>query len=276
MATRHRRRNVCRRVTPRPKLRGAAGAANTDGCDVRLDRAFTLIELLVVVAIVVLLIGLLLPALAIARRSARVIGCASNLQQLGVGMALYLNDYSNTLPQDGSGIAARFGGRSGWLPEPDMTPGADVRPLNRYVSAKPLHEDDDVFLFRCPLDRGLNSPLLPIDLMYEAIGTSYNLNDHDLTGEDAWTLIPLNGGRMPYVADPSKTWVLADVPVYNYQDGYNLYQYWHHPDRVEVNMLMLDGHVEGSVVMTEDRALWTSRYTFWPVPDWDELRSRMP
>lgn len=59
--------------------------------------AFTLIELLVVVAVIAVLIGLLLPALNGARRSAKTARCLANLHVLGHGLTIYSSEQRDVL-----------------------------------------------------------------------------------------------------------------------------------------------------------------------------------
>jgi prepilin-type N-terminal cleavage/methylation domain-containing protein/prepilin-type processing-associated H-X9-DG protein len=62
-------------------------------------RGFTVIELLVVIAIISILAAILLPALSVARRRARMAACMSNLRQCAVSLTLYVNANNDYFPQ---------------------------------------------------------------------------------------------------------------------------------------------------------------------------------
>jgi prepilin-type N-terminal cleavage/methylation domain-containing protein len=61
-------------------------------------RAFTLVELLIVIAILALLMGLLMPAVARARAKARQTKCENNLRQLSLALIMYQGDHRGQLP----------------------------------------------------------------------------------------------------------------------------------------------------------------------------------
>ncbi|CAN5459262.1 hypothetical protein BH09PLA1_BH09PLA1_08620 [soil metagenome] len=79
-------------------------------------RGFTVIELLLVIAIIAILIGILVPTIEKVRHRGYIDACASNLRQIGQGLAMYCNDNHGNYPRTtyapaapiavGTGIAA--------------------------------------------------------------------------------------------------------------------------------------------------------------------------
>src|SRR6476661_4131041 len=79
-------------------------------CQNQRAGGFTLVELLVVIAIIGVLVALLLPAVQMARESARRTQCTNNLRQIGIGLHSFHDSYSHLPPAaitSSTGIAAR-------------------------------------------------------------------------------------------------------------------------------------------------------------------------
>lgn len=67
-------------------------------CGKRRHGGFTLVELVVVIGVVIILMGVLVPALTSARASARKIVCLANLRQIGAAVHLYADDNHGNIP----------------------------------------------------------------------------------------------------------------------------------------------------------------------------------
>ena len=59
---------------------------------------FTLVDLLVSIGVISVLVGILLPSLSMVRETTRKVVCSSNIRQIGLGLAMYAEDYRGALP----------------------------------------------------------------------------------------------------------------------------------------------------------------------------------
>lgn len=86
--------------------------------------AFTLVELLVVIAIIAVLAGMLLPALARAKRKGHQAECQGNLRQVGLAIAMYVDDSNQRFPDRRDLKTSLPGGWRPWSNWPASDPRA--------------------------------------------------------------------------------------------------------------------------------------------------------
>lgn len=171
--------------------------------------AFTLVELLVVIAVIAMLIGVLLPALASGRTAARLAVSMSNMRQITIAAVTYSHAHADAWPviplHDPKVVGPdvvefnswNWGGKTSddyWLSHGSINHiTADKRALNPWVypdldfvqigkGARKRNVELDIF--KCPSDSGTfqrgfwgEDPQRDMSISsYDDVGTSYHLN----------------------------------------------------------------------------------------------------
>ncbi len=135
----------------------------------RVD-GFTLIELLVVISIIALLIGILVPVLSSARRTAGATSCASTVRQLGQGHAMFQVDHRSYYPVAAGGIPW------GAIDPLTLLPSW-MEQLNSYLHIKhDASSEEEPFYSGCPQFPQEDSPyhyFLSCNAAYIAAGNNY-------------------------------------------------------------------------------------------------------
>ena len=203
---------------------------------------FTLIELLIVIAIVAILAALLFPVFAKVRARARQTACLSNLHQLSLSAALYVQDSDDYYPYMGDPSDLNtdtweFWQRGRYWPQiQDMQANGRTLPavMGAYVK--------DPQLWHCPADTGFdmggsfeNLPMDAHPTCFDAYGVSYvyttllALDSQTVSGVRAWSRLPPHSEHEP-----------ADIVLFHDHAGK-----WHggtDPQAERFNEVMLDGH----------------------------------
>lgn len=261
--------------------------------------AWTLTEILLCIVVIGLLLGLLMPAVSGARRSARDAVCLSNQRQIVVCWQLYSDDFkvfpTGAAPDYFRMVRWGWGGVH-WYGEIDRTPYVDVsaeRPLNLYV-ADHLRLDVRHEVFRCPADNGVaqavsgarnweefgrgNASGEGDRTTFGQIGTSYEANAWMYSSAGAnsgWgranprpPLYRDNQGPQHVVVEPSRFIVLGDngtmgaghYPREGQIERNILLGWWHGIDQGQM------GFLDGSARRERVGAVVTSRYSYFMDP----------
>lgn len=151
-------------------------------------RGFTLLELVVSIGVLIILTGMMLPALHSAvRNSAGKVKCSTNLLQLGLALKSYANEHSDQLPE------------SGYFPFRGVSPH---RPLAQVLMPyfKSIPRNDVTKMWVCPNDDEISGMKKPDRSSYvyppgRCTDNSYRLKLDVLPGQ-----FPLLGDSEPFHA----------------------------------------------------------------------------
>ena len=178
----------------------------------RRRMGFTLVELLVVIGIIVVLIGILMPAISRAREKANRTKCLANLRTLGQAMVMYANN------------------SKGWLPNLNPRDDAnDYAATNAVLVALNRDYVREPAAFHCPSDR---DPV-PSDI----VTADYTLPDSARVSYDFYSVwwMAKHGPKVTGIKEAPIAWDL--------DGGRDLIRRQNH-GRTGGNVVFNDGHAE--------------------------------
>jgi prepilin-type N-terminal cleavage/methylation domain-containing protein len=137
-------------------------------------RAFTLIELLVVIAIIALLMGIIMPALSLAKKKAGTTVCLSNTKNLALGWYMYMGENDGRIMSSEDIGTERSGRFVGWIGIPRDLSGAQ---MGNTQTDPPVTDDDEIR----GIQEGLLFPYLKEPRTYHCPGDTIRKSIYDKT-----------------------------------------------------------------------------------------------
>jgi prepilin-type processing-associated H-X9-DG protein len=165
---------------------------------------FTLLELLIVISVIAILVGLLLPALSLAKEMARKISCVNNLKSLSLANQSYTVDYKVFCPARSSGIMSNGMQCLAYRSSSTAPWDSSVGTMSEYIK-------DAEKSARCTSDKYLTPQSQPYIYGYNWYGIGSN---HYLTGyASTWNLG--SSMRPEQIASPELTVEFGDCAHYS-------------------------------------------------------------
>jgi prepilin-type N-terminal cleavage/methylation domain-containing protein/prepilin-type processing-associated H-X9-DG protein len=235
-----------------------------------MEEGFTLIELLVVIAIIVILAGLLLPALGSAKVKAKAISCLSNEKQLALACQVYVDEANDRFPYNlGAAEIRQTVARNSFLDwsstimdwevqNPDNPNTSDNTNTARLIKGGlGTYTGRSAAIYRCPSDKVLSD--LQIQAGWEKRVRSMSMNA--MVGDPGvFSNGVANTNNPDYkqffkssqVAKPAQIFVFIEEHPDSINDGYFLnkpdsFQWFDLPASYHngaVNLSFTDGHAE--------------------------------
>ena len=204
----------------------------------RVSRGFTLVELLVVIAIVMLLAALMFPVLMRAREAARKTVCVSNLRQIGIAFAMYIDDWDGCFPNTGDPYLW-MGRHWRWPLKPYLLMSASRDPATPDDLRRSVHSGPDILV--CPSD--VTAPIEWDLTSYAYSAAFYHTPEqiNAMTKEDLYQL-----DRFPCVTQAEASVEYSDRKVLGgeWLSNHDLLAVGWWDWRGSRNYLFVDGHVQ--------------------------------